>query len=88
MFELKHLKTLVTLESTGNIKKTAESLFTSQSALSHQLKELEHRLNTSLFIRNSNPIIFSEQGKLLLGLAKSILPLVDKTYTELVTHSN
>jgi len=87
MFELKHLKTLTTLESMGNIKKTAESLFTSQSALSHQIKELEHRLNAALFIRNSNPILFTKQGKLLLDLAKKILPLVDKTHKELVTPS-
>jgi len=84
MFELKHLKTLTTLESTGNVKKTAENLFTSQSALSHQFKELEHRLNATLFIRNSNPVIFTEQGKLLLDLAKNILPLVAKTSKELV----
>ncbi|MCJ8319231.1 MAG: LysR substrate-binding domain-containing protein [Colwellia sp.] len=87
MFELKHLKTLAALETTGNVKKTAEILFTSQSALSHQLKELEHRLNATLFIRNSNPIIFTEQGKLLLDLAKNILPLIDKTYSELVEPS-
>lgn len=87
MFELKHLRTLNTLERTGNIKKTAESLFTSQSALSHQIKELEHRLNTSLFLRNSNPIIFTEQGNLLLALAKNILPLVDTTYEEIISPS-
>jgi LysR family transcriptional regulator for metE and metH len=66
MFEIKHLKTLKTLAETGNIRKTAEVLFTSQSALSHQIKDLEKRLSTSLFIRNTSPVEFTEQGNILL----------------------
>ena len=56
MFELKHLKSLLALEACGNMRKAALQLFSSQSALSHQLKELEHRVNGKLFIRNSTPL--------------------------------
>jgi LysR family transcriptional regulator for metE and metH len=76
MFEIKHLKTLTTLANTGNIRKAAEELFSSQSALSHQIKDLEQRLNTSLFIRNTSPVEFTEAGKLLLNLGKELLPKI------------
>ena len=76
MFEIKHLKTLATLAETGNIRKTADLLLSSQSALSHQIKELEKRLNASLFIRNTSPVEFTDTGKVLLNLANDILPVI------------
>lgn len=76
MFEIKHLKTLTTLANTGNIRKAAEELFSSQSALSHQIKDLELRLNTPLFIRNTSPVEFTEAGKVLLNLGEEILPKI------------
>ncbi|TMM47662.1 LysR substrate-binding domain-containing protein [Colwellia ponticola] len=76
MFEIKHLKTLTTLATTGNIRKAAEELFSSQSALSHQIKDLELRLNTPLFIRNTSPVEFTDSGKVLLNLAEEILPKI------------
>ncbi|HCM48255.1 MAG TPA: LysR family transcriptional regulator [Colwellia sp.] len=76
MFEIKHLKTLTTLASSGNIRKAAEELFSSQSALSHQIKDLELRLNTPLFIRNTSPVEFTDAGKILLNLGEEILPKI------------
>ncbi|WP_019027102.1 LysR family transcriptional regulator [Colwellia piezophila] len=76
MFEIKHLRTLTTLADTGNIRKAAEQLFSSQSALSHQIKDLEQRLNTPLFIRNTSPVEFTEAGKVLLNLGEEILPKI------------
>jgi LysR family transcriptional regulator for metE and metH len=78
MFEIKHLKTLATLASTGNIRKAAEELFISQSALSHQIKDLEKRLNAPLFIRNSSPVEFTVAGTVLLNLSKEILPKIEQ----------
>lgn len=83
MFEIKHLKTLTTLAKTGNIRKAADELFTSQSALSHQLKDLEQRLNTPLFIRNTSPAKFTRQGQVLLSLADNILPKINNALSEL-----
>ncbi|WDD99751.1 LysR substrate-binding domain-containing protein [Thalassomonas actiniarum] len=83
MLELKHLKTLVTLEQSHCLNKAAELLFTTQSALSHQLKTLEHRLNHKLFIRRSSPLVFTPQGKVLLALAKEVLPKVEQAEIQL-----
>lgn len=76
MIELRHLKTLVALRDTGSLVEAAESLYLTQSALSHQLKDLEDRLECTLFIRKTKPPRFSSAGRRLLNLADEILPMV------------
>lgn len=88
MFEIKHLKTLSTLATAGNIRKAADELFTSQSALSHQIKDLEQRLGASLFIRNTAPIEFTVQGRILLTLAETILPKIHTALSDLTGEQN
>ena len=48
--ELRHLRTLVALRDTGSLVEAADRVFLTQSALSHQLKDLETRLGCTLFI--------------------------------------
>ena len=74
MIEIKHLKTLSTLNHAGSLVEAARQLHLTQSALSHQLKELEGRLNCTLFIRKSRPIRFTISGTRLLELAEQVLP--------------
>ncbi|WDE04621.1 LysR family transcriptional regulator [Thalassomonas viridans] len=83
MFELKHLKTIAALNASGSIRKTAERLFLTQSALSHQLKELESKLGEPIFIRNTSPVQFTPPGRLLLELAHKILPEVETAVSAL-----
>jgi LysR family transcriptional regulator for metE and metH len=74
--ELRHLRTLVALRDTGSLVEAAERVFLTQSALSHQLKELESRLDCNLFIRKTRPVRFTSAGQRLLRLADEVLPLV------------
>ena len=83
MFELKHLKTIALLAETNSISKTAELLFTSQSALSHQIKDLEQKLGDKLFFRGQQPLVLTSSGKVLLKLANSILPEIEHTQQQL-----
>lgn len=76
MIELRHLKTLVALRDTGSLVEAADSLFLTQSALSHQLKDLEDRLECSLFVRKTKPPRFTSAGRRLLNLADEVLPMV------------
>ena len=75
MIELRHLKTLMALRDTGSLVDAADRLFLTQSALSHQLKDLEDRLNCSLFIRKTKPPRFTSAGRRLLALADEIIPM-------------
>nr|WP_086938754.1 LysR substrate-binding domain-containing protein [Thaumasiovibrio occultus] len=74
MLELKHLKTLATLRETGSLTATATSLCLTQSALSHQLKELEVRIGAALFLRKTKPVKFTAEGEIILQLADEVLP--------------
>ncbi|MDG6778897.1 LysR substrate-binding domain-containing protein [Thiomicrorhabdus sp. zzn3] len=79
MLEIKHLKTLQALAVHGNLVKTADALFMTQSALSHQIKQLEQSYELTLFERKSNPLVFTPGGKVLLNLADEILPKLQQT---------
>ncbi|WP_088330541.1 LysR substrate-binding domain-containing protein [Lacimicrobium sp. SS2-24] len=83
MLELKHLKTMLALERGGNLASAADLLFVSQSALSHQLKELESRIGERLFERKSEPLHFTASGQLILNLAHEVLPRVRQAETQL-----
>lgn len=72
MIEIRHLKTLIALRATGSLVDAAERLCLTQSALSHQVKDLESRVGCELFIRKSRPLRFTEAGKRLLKLADEV----------------
>ncbi|WP_420554299.1 LysR family transcriptional regulator [Neptuniibacter marinus] len=79
MVELRHLKTLSALRDAGSLVEAADRVHLTQSALSHQIKDLEDRLNCSLFIRKTKPICFTSAGQRLLTLADEILPMIRNT---------
>ena len=74
MLEIRHLKTLHALRETDSLVEAAERLHLTQSALSHQFKELEERLGLQLFVRKTRPVRFTSAGLRLLQLADSLLP--------------
>ncbi|MCZ6503882.1 MAG: LysR family transcriptional regulator [Gammaproteobacteria bacterium] len=76
MIELRHLRTLMALRDTGSLVEAADRLFLTQSALSHQLKDLEDRLECRLFQRKTRPPRFTSAGRNLLNLADEIIPMV------------
>lgn len=81
--ELRHLRTLVALRDTGSLVEAAERVFLTQSALSHQLKDLESRLGCALFIRKTRPVRFTSAGQRLLRLADDLLPLLHRAEHDL-----
>ncbi|HYD79681.1 MAG TPA: LysR substrate-binding domain-containing protein [Paucimonas sp.] len=76
ILELRHLKTLVALREAGNLLRAATLLNVTQSALSHQIKQLEDHHGTVLFERKSVPVRFTPAGERLLKLADAVLPQV------------
>ncbi|RXT86883.1 LysR family transcriptional regulator, partial [Pseudomonas syringae] len=74
MLEIRHLKTLHALREADSLVEAAERLHLTQSALSHQFKELEERMGMPLFVRKTKPVRFTSAGLRLLQLADSILP--------------
>ncbi|WP_426416495.1 LysR family transcriptional regulator [Aestuariirhabdus sp. LZHN29] len=76
MIELRHLRTLIALRDCSSMAEAAERVSLTQSALSHQLKDLETRTGTILVIRKTRPLRFTTAGQRLLNLASDILPMV------------
>tara|TARA_Y100000588_G_scaffold347513_1_gene396376 strand:- start:44 stop:955 length:912 start_codon:yes stop_codon:yes gene_type:complete len=85
MIELKHLRTLTILRDSGSLTATATSLHLTQSALSHQLKDLEARIGGQLFLRKTRPVKFTSEGEILLKLADEIQPRIAKAENELAS---
>lgn len=77
MIEIKHLKLIQAVAELGTLKKASEKLNLTQSALSHQLKELEANLGTRVFHRINNQLLFTPFGKELLERSLDILKHCD-----------
>ena len=73
MIDSKHLKLIVAVDELGSLNKASRKLNLTQSALSHQLKNLEEYLGIEVFHRIGNQLYFTEAGKELLDRAKVIL---------------
>ncbi|HCB39129.1 MAG TPA: LysR family transcriptional regulator [Gammaproteobacteria bacterium] len=82
--EVKHLRTLAALRDCGTLVDAAQQVHLTQSALSHQLKELEDRLGQPVVIRKSKPIKFTKGGERLLQLADQMLPAVEQREQDIV----
>lgn len=70
---LHHFKLVDTISKEGTLTKAAGTLHLTQSALSHQLKELERELDVEIFTRNGKRLHLSEHGHRFLRSAEKIL---------------
>src|SRR6201985_638711 len=70
---LHHFRLIDTISKDGTLTKAAATLHLTQSALSHQLKELERELGIDVFNRNGKKLHLSEQGYRFLRSAEKIL---------------
>jgi LysR family transcriptional regulator for metE and metH len=84
ILELRHLKTLVALREAGNLLRAATLLNVTQSALSHQIKQLEDHHGIPLFERKSVPVRFTPAGERLLKLADTVLSQVEGAERDVV----
>lgn len=80
--ETKHLRLIRTLAERGGITRSLDRLFLTQSAISHQLKDLEERLGTKLFIRGKNhrgkdQWKLTDEGEVLYHMAVRVLDEIE-----------
>lgn len=83
MLEVRHLETLTAIREAGSLQEAAERLHVTQSALSHQLRDLETRLKVSLLNRRTRPARLTTAALRILILADEILPRIKATEREL-----
>jgi len=71
--DIRHLKLIVAITEEKSVTKAGERLHLTQSALSHQLREIEEKLGTPLFLRMNKKMILTPSGERLLHTARQVL---------------
>jgi LysR family transcriptional regulator for metE and metH len=71
--EVRHLRLVVAVVEEGGLTRAGERLNLTQSALSHQLKQIETSLGVSLFTRVKMRLVLTESGAELVERARGIL---------------
>jgi LysR family transcriptional activator of nhaA len=78
-----HLYYFWVIANEGNLVRAAKILLVSQSALSTQLRKLEHHLDTELFDREGRALKLTEAGQVTLEYANKIFSLGNELISEL-----
>lgn len=71
--DFRQLHYLTVVARCRNVTKAADSLYISQSALSHYIRNVEEELGVRLFDRSTNPISLTAAGKVYMDSAQRIL---------------
>jgi LysR family transcriptional regulator, regulator for metE and metH len=86
--ELRHLRLVLAIEEERGMTRAGERLHLTQSALSHQLREIETRLGVPLFLRVKKRLVLTEAGHQVAALARRLLPDVVDLEEELRGHAS
>ncbi len=77
--EIKHLRLIKAVAEEGNLTKATQRLFLSQSALSHQLKEIETIVGTPVFLRLNRKLTLTDAGEVLFETANRVLKELEQS---------
>src|SRR5215217_9222265 len=72
MKDVHQLKSFLAVAENLSFTRAAESLFLTQSAVSHQIADLERSLGVELFIRHGRTIELTAAGRVLVERARRI----------------
>jgi LysR family transcriptional regulator for metE and metH len=81
--EIKYFRLIKTISEEGNMANSSRRLFLTQSALSHQLRDLEEQLGFKVFYRKRNTWQLTEEGAELNKLAIKVLDTIDKGFEKI-----
>jgi DNA-binding transcriptional LysR family regulator len=81
--ELRHLRTIEAVAHHRSLTKAGEELYLTQSAISQQIRRLEHELGVEVFRRTSRSVELTAEGRVILGYARRVLAEVDGMRAEL-----
>jgi LysR family transcriptional regulator for metE and metH len=77
--EVRHLRLVAAVASQGSLTRAGDELHLTQSALSHQLRDIESRLGTALFLRLGKRLVLTPAGERLLESATDVLDRLERT---------
>jgi LysR family transcriptional regulator for metE and metH len=85
--DLRHLRLVAAVAESGGQTRAARRLNLTQSALSHQLRELESRIGCPLFIRASRRMVLTAVGERILASARRVLHEVESLERDLTAEA-
>jgi len=77
---IEELKRFLLVAQEGNLTRTAEKIFITQSALTQSIHRLEKELHTKLFIQKGKQLQLTNEGKSLVLLGERILRLWENAH--------
>jgi len=83
VLEMRHLQLVRAIAEEGGVTRAGRRLHLSQSALSHQLRDAEERLDARLFDRIGKRMVLTAAGERLLRSARSVLEEMERAEQEI-----
>jgi LysR family transcriptional regulator for metE and metH len=77
--EIRHLQLVAAVADVGSLTRAGDQLHLTQSALSHQLRDIESRLGAALFLRVGKRLVLTPAGERLLASARDVLERLQQT---------
>src|SRR3954467_5119524 len=77
--EIRHLRLVAAVADVGSLTRAGDQLHLTQSALSHQLRDIESRLGAALFLRVGKRLVLTPAGERLLASATDVLARLERT---------
>jgi len=81
--EVRHLQLVAAVADVGSLTRAGDRLHLTQSALSHQLRDIESRLGAALFLRVGKRLVLTPAGERLLASAREVLERLERTEHEI-----
>ena len=81
--ERMHLEIVRAMQKYGSVTAAAESLYVTQSALSHSIRKLEDSFDLKIWHREGKQIRFTQGGAYLLSFANRVLPQLERVEAQL-----
>src|SRR4029450_12740603 len=72
----RHLRVVAEVARTESVTRAADRLNVTQSAVSHQLREIEDRLGPPIFVRSGRRMLLTPAGRLLADAANQVLETI------------
>jgi len=83
ILEVRHLRLVRAIAREASVTRAASTLHLSQSAVSHQLVDLEHDLGTRLFDRVGKKMVLTQAGSRVLDVAERMLRELESVEREM-----
>ena len=83
MIETSQLQTLVAVGMAKSFSRAAESLNVTQSAISQSIKNLERKIDVTLFKRSGKKVVLTQEGEKLYNVARLLIAQVEETLEDI-----